>query len=186
MINAKRKSALIGEQRPFPRVAPRARNCVPRHANIYRDISSERLAIAPVPVPRRREADKEARRKMGGKRGNSIAKSYANSTDTRPRSAARGSRYSPAIFYRGNIASDRPTAQRVQPPGANVAGRVGAVHHGDILKDIPDDRLSGRANNGGDTRALAARGWRGEGERRERKIPQPVIRVECIIKIPRG
>ncbi|KYN06328.1 hypothetical protein ALC62_02665 [Cyphomyrmex costatus] len=57
---------------------------------------------------------------------------------------------------------------------------------GDSLKDIPDDRLSGRANNEGDTRAGVAkareRGWGGVG----RKIPQPVIRVECIIKIPRG
>jgi len=59
MINAKRESALIEEQRPSARVAPRACNCVPRHANIYRDISSEWLAIAPVPVPRRR----------GGQRG---------------------------------------------------------------------------------------------------------------------
>jgi len=57
-INAKRESALIEERRPRG-----ARNCVPRHANIYRDISSERLAIRPAPVPRRREADKEREEK---------------------------------------------------------------------------------------------------------------------------
>lgn len=107
------------------------------------------------------EADKEARRKMGSNRGNSIAKSYANS--------ARGS------LFAGDILSRKyrlcPShRRRVQPPGANVVDRVGAVHHGDSLKDIPDDRLSGRANNGGDTRARGRqRGVRiGEGKGREK------------------
>lgn len=66
----------------------------------------------------------------------------------------------------------RPSHRRrvQQPPGANVDDRVGAVHHSDSLKDIPDDRLSGRANNGGDTRAGVARGGGGD---EGRKISQP-------------
>jgi len=68
-------------------------------------------------------------------------------------------------------------------PRANVVDHVDAVRHDDSLKDIPDDRLSGRANNGDDS----SRGGKGEGQAEGgRKIPQPVICVECIIKIPRG
>lgn len=116
------------------------------------------------------EADKEARRKMGSNRGNNIAKSYANSMDTRPRSTARGSLFAGDILSRKYRL--RPSHRQVQPPGANVVDRVG-VYHGDSLKDIPDDRLSGRANNGGDTRAGVAKARQREEEGKAERFRNP-------------
>lgn len=155
MINAKRESALIGEQRPSLALLL-ARAIVFPGMPISIAIYQANGSRSPRYQFPEEEADKEARRKMGSNRGNNIAKSYANSTDTRPRGAARGSLFADDILSRKYRL--RPShRRRVQPPGANVVDRVGAVHHSDSLKDIPDDRLSGRANNGGDTRAGVAR-----------------------------
>lgn len=119
------------------------------------------------------EADKEARRKMRSNRGNNVTKSRANSPPARPcRALARAApRYSPAIFYRGNIASVRPPARRDGGTFGvlNAVAAAAAVvvrPRGDSLKDTLDDRLSDRAN---DTRGVdSPRGQESDVER-ERK-----------------
>lgn len=165
MINAKRESALIGEQRPSLALLL-ARAIVFPGMPISIAIYQANGSRSPRYQFPEEEADKEARRKMGSNRGNSIAKSYASSTGTRCRSRlAIRRRY----FIEEISSLPVPPRRHVQPPGVNV-DRVGAVHHGDSLKDIPDDRLSGCANNGGDTRARVARGRadRGGGGRGKR------------------
>jgi len=142
---------------------------MPISISIYQTNSSRSLRYQ---FPEEEEADKEARRKMGSNHGNNIAKSYANFMNTRPRSAARGSLFASDILSRKyRLRSSH--RRRVQPPDVNVVDRVGVVHHGDSLKDIPDDRLSGRANNGGDTRAGVAKARQREGEGKAERFRNP-------------
>lgn len=86
----------------------------------------------------------------------------------RTRAVPLAARYSPAIFYGENIVFDRPTAGA---SSLQVLTSSTTSFHRDSLKDIPDDRLSGRANNGGDTRARMARGRRGRGKRKRSRSP---------------
>lgn len=155
-INAERELALIGENDVgLSRCSSRA-IVVPRHANIYRDISSERLAIARHQFPEE-EADKEARRKMRSNRGNNVAKSRANSTDTRP-CRSRLSRYSRRRYFIEEISPLSVPPTRGEGAFGWGRGRVGVlnvVHRRDasvpatVSRDTLDDRLSGCARQRG-------------------------------------
>lgn len=113
------------------------------------------------------EADKEARRKMRSNRGNNVAKSCANSTTASM--LARGSLFADDILSRKYRL--RPSHRRREESSGAIA-----VRHGDSLKDILDDRLSARTNNEGDIRVPLVDGGERNGRKRERKIPQLVIR----------
>lgn len=77
--------------------------------------------------------------------------------------------------------------RREEPSGVNIVGHRSyryAVHHDDSLKDILDDRLSGRANNGVVRwHSGLARVVRTRVESKDSAIPSS---LECIIKIPRN
>lgn len=109
---------------------------------------------------------------MRSDRGNNVAKSCAN-TDARGRLAIRRRYFIEEISPPFVLL--HPT-EREKPSGANVVERR-AMHHGDSLKDILDDRLSRRANNRVDTRASG-----GGKDESGKRIPSS---LECIIKIPR-
>jgi len=108
----------------------------------------------------KKRGGQRARRKMRSNRGNNVAKSCANSTNTRA-VAPCCSRLATRRRY---------FIEKISPPSVPLLARgslqvlsvvkqhrCGTVRHGDSLRDILDDRLSWP--DGGDTRA-----WQGGRE----------------------